>query len=86
MRINSVAELSGAVRNLRLQRGWTQAELAQRANVSRDLVNRLEGGSPRVELAKVLDVLWALEQVPFLQPRSTEVDLDAVVRAHGPPT
>ena len=86
MRISSVVELSGAVRSLRLQRGWTQAELAQRANVSRDLVNRLEGGSPRVELAKVLDVLSALEQVPFLQSRSTEVDLDAVVRAHGPRT
>lgn len=67
-----------------MQRGWTQAELAQRSGVSRDLVNRLEGGSPRVELAKVLDVLSALEQVPFLQPRSTEVDLEAVVRAHGP--
>lgn len=83
MRISSVAELSGAVRSLRTQRGWTQAELAQRANVSRDLVNRLEGGSPRVEIAKVFDVLSALDQVPFLQPRSTEVDLDAVVRAHG---
>jgi transcriptional regulator with XRE-family HTH domain len=83
MRISSVTEVSAAVRSLRNERGWTQAELASRAQVSRDLVNRLERGSSRVELAKVLDVFSALGQLPVLEPRGGSVDLDAIVRAHG---
>jgi HTH-type transcriptional regulator / antitoxin HipB len=83
MRISSVTEVSSAVRSLRKERGWTQAELASRAQVSRDLVNRLERGSSRVELAKVLDVFSALGQLPLLEPRVSSVDLDAIVRAHG---
>jgi y4mF family transcriptional regulator len=83
MRISSVTEVSAAVRSLRKERGWTQAELASRAQVSRDLVNRLERGSSRVELAKVLDVISALGQLPVLEPRGSSVDLDAIVRAHG---
>ena len=32
------------VRDLRLTRGWTQAELAKRANVRRATINRIENG------------------------------------------
>jgi y4mF family transcriptional regulator len=85
MRITTVDEVAGAVRLARKDRGWTQATLAANAHVSRDLVNRLENGSGRVELAKVLDVLAALGLATVIEPRRTSVDLAAVVRAHEVP-
>ena len=85
MRITTVDEVAGAVRLARKDRGWTQAQLAANAHVSRDLVNRLENGAGRVELAKVLDVLTALGLATVIEPRRTPVDLAAVVRAHEVP-
>ena len=52
------------------------------ANVSRDLINRLERGSGRVEVAKVLDVLAALGLATVIEPRRSPVDVAAIVRAH----
>ncbi len=83
MRITTVDEVAGAVRLTRKDRGWTQAQLAAQAYVSRDLVNRLENGSGRVELAKVLDVLAALGLATVIEPRRSPVALAAVVRALG---
>ena len=82
MRITTVDEVAGAVRRARKERGWTQAQLASHAQVSRDLVNRLERGSGRVEVAKVLDVLAALGLAAVVEPRRSPVDLAAIVRAH----
>ncbi|MBU6244141.1 MAG: helix-turn-helix domain-containing protein [Actinomycetales bacterium] len=82
MRITTVDDVAGAVRLARKERGWTQAQLAAHAQVSRDLVNRLERGSGRVEVAKVLDVLAALSLATVIEPRRSPVDLVAVVRAH----
>lgn len=83
MRIASVADLAGAVRLTRKQRGWTQAELARHADVSRDLVNRLENGAGRIEVAKVLDVLAALGLLTLVEPAASRVDLAGIVSAHG---
>lgn len=82
MRITTVDEVAGAVRLARKERGWTQAQLAASAHVSRDLVNRLEGGSGRVEVAKVLDILAALGLAMVIEPRRSPVDLAALVRVH----
>lgn len=82
MRITTVDEVAGAVRRARKERGWTQAQLAAQAHVSRDLINRLERGSGRVEVAKVLDVLAALGLATVIEPRRSPVDVAAIVRAH----
>lgn len=82
MRITMVDELAGAIRPVRKGRGWTQAQLAAHARVSRDLVNRLEKGSGRVEVAKVLDVLTALGLAPVIEKRRSPMDPAALVRAH----
>lgn len=82
MRITTVDEVAGAVRRARKDRGWTQAQLAAQAHVSRDLINRLERGSGRVEVAKVLDVLAALGLATVIEPRRSPVDVVAIVRAH----
>ena len=45
------------IRTLRERRGWTQAELAERADVTRATVNRLENGRPQSIDLKVLEKL-----------------------------
>ena len=82
MRITTVDEVAGAVRLARRERGWTQAQLASHAHVSRDLVNRLERGSGRVEVAKVLDILAALGLATVIELRRSPVDLAALVHSH----
>lgn len=82
MRMSTADDVGHVVRGARQERGWTQAHLAQEAGVSRDLVSRLEGGSRRVELGKVFDVLAALELIATVQARPAQVDLSAILRAH----
>ncbi|MDP1873830.1 helix-turn-helix transcriptional regulator [Phenylobacterium sp.] len=54
--------MSGRLRDLRQQRGWTQAELGQRLGVSRQAVNALETGKhdPSLDLAFRIAALFDL--------------------------
>ncbi len=53
-------EFGSAVRVARRARGWTQAELAERASVSRPALIGLERGNPRGEIGIAFRVLQAL--------------------------
>lgn len=53
-------QLGAAVRGARLERHWTQAELADETGLSREWVCKLEGGAPRLEHDKVLLVFGVL--------------------------
>ena len=53
-------EFGIAVRVARRARGWTQAELAERASVSRPALIGLERGNPRGEIGIAFRVLQAL--------------------------
>jgi transcriptional regulator with XRE-family HTH domain len=60
MRIRTMHDLSNAARGRRIELGLSQAELAARAEVSRDWVNSFERGKRTVELAlvfRLFDVL-----------------------------
>ncbi|WP_278237008.1 helix-turn-helix domain-containing protein [Isoptericola sp. AK164] len=58
----SLPRLGAAVRRLRLDRGMTQAELARRAEVSRQWLVGLEGGeTPGLEVGRLMRVLDALD-------------------------
>jgi putative transcriptional regulator len=54
--------LSGRLRELRQQQGWTQADLGQRLGVSRQAVNALESGKhdPSLDLAFRIAALFDL--------------------------
>lgn len=55
-------ELGAALRARRERAGWTQAELAEHADVSRAFVIDIEKGRrPGAELARVLRVIRALD-------------------------
>ena len=72
MRVQDTHTLGVFVRARRKRLGLTQAELAAQVGVSRDWVVRLEQGSPRLEVSKVLDALVALKSAPVLGEEADE--------------
>jgi DNA-binding XRE family transcriptional regulator len=54
--VRSARDLGAVVRDARLRRGWTQAELANRIDVSRQWVIALEQGKATAELGTALAV------------------------------
>jgi y4mF family transcriptional regulator len=67
----TVREAGPLVRELRDERGWTQAELGRRANVSRTFVIDLESGKSTVETSKFMDVFQALGYEMAIRNRET---------------
>ena len=61
MRIKTVSTIGELVRDQRKQRGWSQTQLAEKAEVSRLWIGHLEKGKESVELGLVLKTLRALE-------------------------
>lgn len=61
MRVHTVRELGGLVRDRRERLGLTQQEVARRASVTREWLVRFEQGKATVPLTRVLDVLTALD-------------------------
>jgi HTH-type transcriptional regulator/antitoxin HipB len=60
-RIRTVRDLGNTIRGRRLDRGWTQAELADRARVSRSWVIDVEAAKkPTAEIGRILRLLDAL--------------------------
>ena len=65
--LNAMSPIVLRVREARLRKGWTQAELARRANVRRATINSLESGHrQRVNLGVLEKVAKALG-VPTLR-------------------
>ena len=67
----TVREAGPLVRELREEQGWSQAELAHRANVSRTFVIDLESGKSTVETSKFMDVFQALGYEMAIRDRET---------------
>ena len=67
----TVREAGPLVRELREERGYTQAELARRARVSRTFVIDVEAGKPTVETAKFMDIFQALGFEIAIRDRET---------------
>ena len=82
-------QVGGAVRQLRIARGYDQLELADRANVSRSAVQSLERGAGSrlhtlLAVLRALDRLDALESIlPDTEPSPLEV-LAEVRRSAAP--
>jgi len=60
MRIITARDLAAAVRGRRQDLGWTQAAVAEAANVSRKWLGEFERGKSTVDLTHVLNVLDVL--------------------------
>lgn len=57
----TVREAAAVIRELRDARGWTQADLARAARVSRSFVVDVESGKATVEASKLFDLFQALD-------------------------
>jgi HTH-type transcriptional regulator / antitoxin HipB len=80
--VRSARDLGAAVRDARLRRGWTQAELADRIDVSRQWVIALERGKATAELGTALRAVAALGLVADLvdaPDRVAGIDLDQLL-------
>ncbi|TAJ46448.1 MAG: transcriptional regulator [Herbiconiux sp.] len=67
----TVREAAAVIRELREEKRWTQADLAQRARVSRSFIADLESGKPTVEASKLFDVFQAFGLEMALRDRET---------------
>lgn len=88
MKIVSVKDLVVCIHQARKDRGWTQAQLAEQAGVSRDWIIGLEKAKPTLELGLVLRTLKALNLPLSIdqQQKSTEtfdgINLDEVLNQY----
>jgi putative transcriptional regulator len=65
--------VTNRLRALRAERGWSQAELAERLSVSRQTVNAIETGKydPSLPLAFKLSEIFALRIEELFRPKGT---------------
>jgi HTH-type transcriptional regulator/antitoxin HipB len=72
--IFNTADLGGIVRELRKERGWTQARLAEWLSVSRPTVAKLEsGGAVNIDIAlRALGLLGAVATIHSKSSRLVE--------------
>lgn len=86
MNIVSVKDLAVCIKQARNNRGWTQAQLAEQAGVSRDWVIGLEAGKTSVELGLVLRTMKALglplsiNTQPNANKSSGGINLDEILK------
>jgi y4mF family transcriptional regulator len=84
MRISSTRDLAATVRGRRQELRLSQAELATRAQVSREWISGVEQGKATVEFGLVLRLLDALGLSIDLSahdptPTTARIDLDALL-------
>lgn len=94
--ISSIRGVAALARGRRMELGLSQAELAERAGVSRQWVSGFESGKPGAELRLVLALLDALGLRILIgeateggraeiEPAGGESDLDALLDRHRGP-
>lgn len=62
-----VSQLGQRIRLARLRRGWSVAELADKAGINRNTLTALELGQAGTSIGVCFTVLWALGLDPTLQ-------------------
>ena len=76
-RIDTILDLRELVRAERSQKGLSGAEVARRAGVSRQWIQKLETGTGTVQLESLMDLLAALDLHLVIEKHPTrEIDLD----------
>ena len=78
--VATASHLAGLVRQARLARGWSQAELAERARISAPTVHRIEKGSVASALGAwfaVLERLGLLGRIGEIRDPASEALVNA---------
>jgi transcriptional regulator with XRE-family HTH domain len=80
-----IRELGGRLARSRLDRNWTQAQLAESAGISKRTVERLEAGSVATQMSGLIRVCRALEIIErfdLLVPESVSSPVEQL-KLHG---
>lgn len=64
--------LGEAIRAARLERGWSQADLAEQVGIDRKTVNRIENGVHSTLVGTVYSIARALDRPPWELVRDAE--------------
>jgi HTH-type transcriptional regulator/antitoxin HipB len=84
--VYTTKDLGETVRRARRERGLTQIALAERANVARGAVQKLESGRGTVNLPTVLKVLRTLSLDLTVSSRATPIRPGDTTGSRIPPT
>ena len=86
MRVGNAGDLGRHLRERRRAAGFTQQQLAERADVSRRWLSGLEAGKPSAEIGLVLRVVEALGLYADIRPApQPDIDLDAYLETFEGP-
>jgi HTH-type transcriptional regulator/antitoxin HipB len=81
VRIGNADDLGRYLRERRRDASWSQAQLCERAGVSRRWLSDLEAGKPTAEVGLILRVVAALDLMVDLKPAPPpEIDLDEYLK------
>ena len=84
--IYTAKELGEAIRRTRREQGLTQIALAERANVARGAVQKIEAGRGTVNLPTVLKILRTLSPDLSVSSRMTPIRAASMGRSRIPPS
>lgn len=74
--VRGPAQVGHAIRRVRDARGIDQATLAERADLHRTYVSKVENDTPGETLSRLLRMLAALDLELVIRPRGTDTDAD----------
>ncbi len=88
--LTTSTDLGRAIRDRRLELGYTQQQLAERVGVARQWIVKVENGKARAELDPLLRTLFQLDLELHVSPVERADDLDDYVQSFAdeldPPT
>lgn len=78
MEIARADDIGAVLRRARMEKGWTQQQLATMLGVTRQWVATVEAGAPTARLGLVIDALRCVDVVLETRPDDSQAILDAV--------
>ncbi len=78
MEIARASDLGAVLRHGRLQKGWSQQELAGKLGVTRQWVASVEAGAPTARVGLVIDALRWVDVLIETRPDDSQAILDIV--------
>ena len=82
MEVRTVRDLATAIRGRRTDVGWSQHDLANRADVSRSWLANLERGKPSAEVLRLLSLPTSLGLTLDITPTQRSSDVEVGRRPH----
>ena len=70
MKARTAQQIGNHIRNARKKRGWSQAQLGEKAGMKQATVSVIETGSPKARLDTILAALAALDLEFLIQDRT----------------